>query len=118
MKRYPLRLLIVVIDRDKSKIVEKAFDDFSIVEKTTLVARGTAATALGDIFNFGIIDRDIICAIVEENRLNLVTEKLDNIIDFQEKGLALRFCVPISAISSDLFKLLNLNLGGKNENKN
>ncbi|MGN1162688.1 MAG: hypothetical protein ACI4T2_02070, partial [Christensenellales bacterium] len=62
-KNYPLQLLTCITYRDDVKNVEKIFDKFNLSEHCVLMGKGTAESAIGDLFGFGVIDRDVTCAI-------------------------------------------------------
>lgn len=108
-KNYPLQLLTCITYRDKVKSVEKIFDEFDIAEHCVLMGKGTAASALGDLFGFGIIDRDVTCAIVDSQKCKDIIFELDQKLNFNSSNSGICFCVPVDAISSDLFTFLNLN---------
>ena len=108
-KNYPLQLLTCITYRDEVKSVEKIFDKFDIAEHCVLMGKGTAASKLGDLFGFGVIDRDVTCAIVDSQKCKDIIFELDQKFNFNNTHSGICFCVPVDAISSDLFAFLNLN---------
>lgn len=112
---YPLQLLTCITYRDNVKSVEKIFDDFLIAEHCVLMGKGTSASKLGDLFGFGVIDRDVICAVVDLQKSKEIINKLSNVLDFENSHSGICFCVPIDAISSDLLAFLNLGIEVKND---
>lgn len=113
-KQYPLQLLACITYREKVKLVEKIFEQHGVAVHEVLMGKGTAQSMLGDLFGFGIIDRDIICAIANTKSCEKIIEELDTQLNFAETQSGICFCVPVNAISSDLF--VQLNLKGENQN--
>lgn len=113
-KNYPLQLLTCITNRESVKHVEKIFEQFGVVEHGVLMGKGTAQSMLGDLFGFGIIDRDIVCGIVNTEMSKKIIDALDQKLNLKKSDSGICFCVPVNAISSDLFEQLNLN-GGKND---
>lgn len=114
-KNYPLQLLTCITYRENVKTVEKVLEDFEIVEHSVLMGKGTAQSMIGDLFGFGIIDRDIVCAIVNNETSQQIIETLDKKLNFSQTRSGICFCVPVNAIGSDLFSQLNLNGGNQND---
>lgn len=112
---YPLQLLTCITYREDVKNVEKIFEQFGVVEHSVLMGKGTAQSMLGDLFGFGIIDRDIVCAIVNLKMSEDIIEALDQKFNFAKTDTGICFCIPVSAISSDLISQLNLNGGVQND---
>lgn len=110
-KNYPLQLLTCITYREDVKHVEKIFEQFGVVEHGVLMGKGTAQSLLGDLFGFGIIDRDIVCGIVDTDMSKKIIDALDEKFNFANTESGICFCVPVNAISSDLFEQLNLKGG-------
>lgn len=110
-KNYPLQLLTCITYRENVKHVEKIIEQFGVVEHGVLMGKGTAQSLIGDLFGFGIIDRDIVCMIVDLNMSKDIIAELDKKFDFDKSENGICFCIPVNAISSDLFEQLNLKGG-------
>lgn len=108
-KNYPLQLLTCITYRGDVKNVEKIFDKFNLSEHCVLMGKGTAESAIGDLFGFGVIDRDVTCAIVDSQTSKIIVEELDKTFNFSNSHNGICFCIPVDAISSDLLTFLNLN---------
>ena len=104
----PIEILWIVIDKSKHEKVERKLDEFGINNKLVLMGKGTAKSTLGDIFSFGIIDRDVICSIVNKVDSPTIVEELDKQIN-PHGPTGVIFTTPLDAISSDLYKNI---LGG------
>lgn len=98
----PIELLWIVIDKAKHAKVERALMENDVNNKMVLMGKGTAKSTLGDIFSFGIIDRDVIVCIIEKSKSTELCEMLDNLIN-PHGPTGVIFTTPLDAISSDLF---------------
>ena len=114
MNYSPFEMLFVITSRNKLGLVDDVFLKYGICGNTTLMGKGTAASVLGDIFGFGIIDRDVVTAVVNSSdRLNVINDVSDS-LNLTEPHNGVAFSININAITSDILDILNLSYGGKN----
>ena len=98
----PIELLWIIIDSSKHEKVERLLVENEVNNKLVLMGKGTAKSTLGDIFSFGILDRDVIVCVVNTAQSQSLCQKLDKLIN-PHGPTGVIFTTPIDAISSDLF---------------
>lgn len=108
--KAPIETLFIIADRNQEKNILKTLTTHKIYGKILTNANGTAKSMLGDIFGFGIIEKDVIISFVETDKGLKICTLLNKLIN-KEKDTGIVFTVPIDAISSDLFEFV---MGGKN----
>lgn len=109
--KSPIEMLYVIVSHKNLKKVNAIFSDFGISHYSVLPAKGTAESKLGDIFGFGIIDRDVIVAVVNKTDSVQLLNTLDDALKLSTPHHGVAFTTEISAITSDVIDLLNLKLG-------
>jgi len=109
-KQSPIEMLYVIISHKKLADVEKIFEKHGISHFSVMMGKGTANSTLGDIFGFGIIDRDIITTVIPVKLANDILDELNTTLklDIPHKGVA--FTTTIDAITSDALEIMNINL--------
>ena len=103
--KSPVEILVAIVTRSKSEYVREVLSHHKVNNELTLMGKGTAKNTLGDIFSFGIIDRDLICAFVSTDLSVKICEDIYSNLS-KEKGDGIVFTMPIDAISSDLYSQL------------
>jgi len=103
--KSPIEVLVVIADTSYYSRIKKILKSFKIDGQIVMYGQGTAKTNLGDIFGFGIMEKDVITTIVDTNKAEEICKTLiDEINAKGENGIV--FTMPISAISSDLFQIV------------
>ena len=99
----PIELLWIIADQAKHDKIEDILASYEVNNKLIIMGKGTAKSTLGDIFSFGIIDRDVICCIVSTKQSPEICQAVNNLIN-PHGPTGVIFTTPIDAISSDLYK--------------
>lgn len=111
--KSPVETLFIISDDELRSKLLKILTESGMHGKIILNGKGTAESVIEDIFGFGIIDKDVIISFVKIDESEKICKKVDKILN--EKGYqGIVFTVPIDAMSSDLFEMIN---GGKNVRK-
>jgi len=103
--KSPIEVMWIIIDKAKHEKVERMLDEFGVNNKLVIMGKGTAKSTLGDIFSFGIIDRDVICCIVDKQISPTLLLQLDRLIN-PHGPTGVIFTTPLDAISSDLYSAI------------
>ena len=103
--KSPIELLWIIIDKAKYDKVNNCLAQHGVNNQLTLMAKGTAKSMIGDIFSFGVLDRDVICAIVDTHITDTLCADLDKIIN-PHGPTGVIFVTPLDAISSDLYRMV------------
>lgn len=111
--KSPIEMLYVIVSHKNLKKVNTIFSEYGISHYSILMGKGTAQSKLGDIFGFGIIDRDVIVAVINKTDSTQLLSALDDTLKLSVPHHGVAFTTEISAITSDVIDLLNLNLEEK-----
>ncbi len=114
-----LKLLFIIVDREKTDNIIEAISPFGSIYTHTSLARGTAKSDWLDILGVGETEKSLIIFSLMEKNLENVYVILKNAYKFNEPGKGIAFTMPISAVggmgtlkimSGEILKYL----GGKN----
>lgn len=101
----PIELLITIADPAEYEKIKTVLDSFKIDGQMIISGQGTAKTALEELFGFSILEKEIVATIVDVNISTKLMQKLFEEINKKTVN-GIVFTIPISAISSDLFKMI------------
>lgn len=104
----PIEMLFVIVSHIQYKKVASVLEQNNISHHSVLMGKGTAESKLGDIFGFGIIDRDIVSAVIKKKESSKILNELNTALNLSEEHMGVAFTTEISAVTSDIFELLNI----------
>lgn len=108
-KETPIEMLFVIVSRNDVEKVQQILRTHNTDYDLVLMGKGTADSKLGDIFGFGIIDRDVVCTLLNKTKsaeiLNLLDEELQ--LSAPHRGVA--FTIDINAITSNVLDMFTIN---------
>lgn len=110
--KSPIEMLFVIVSHKQYKKATAVLEQNNISHHSVLMGKGTAESKLGDIFGFGIIDRDIISAVIKKEESNKILDELNTTLNLSEEHMGVAFTTEISAVTSDIFDLLNIKVEG------
>lgn len=111
MVNSPIEILFVIIGHKNLEKVYEIFENNGIEYKTVMPGKGTAESKLGDLFGFGIIDRDVITTVVKTEQRSKILQELDAKLKLSEPHNGVAFSMSIDAVTSDVLQMLNIKLG-------
>lgn len=109
-KQSPIEMLYVIASHKKLADVKKIFEDHGISHFSVMMGKGTANSTLGDIFGFGIIDRDIITTVVPVKHAGQILDELNEALKLDVPHNGVAFTTTIDAITSDVLDIMNIKL--------
>lgn len=111
MVNSPIEILFVIVGHKNLEKASEVLEDNGIQYKTVMPGKGTAESKLGDLFGFGIIDRDVITTVVKTEQRSKILSELDEKLNLSEPHNGVAFAMSIDAITSDVLQMLNIKLG-------
>ena len=111
MVNSPIEMLFVIVGHKNLEKVYEIFENNGIEYKTVMPGKGTAESKLGDLFGFGIIDRDVIATVVKTAQRSKILSELDEKLNLSEPHNGVAFSMSIDAVTSAVLQLLNIKLG-------
>ena len=106
----PFEIMICVVDRGKGDKVMEILRMNGCSMHLTTMGTGTAAKSnTGDFFGFGIIEREVVFALVNKNKIDDVTKILTDILNLEKPHTGILATLPISSATSTLLDMLGIN---------
>ena len=103
--KSPIELLITIADPAEYEKTKEVLDSFKIDGQMIISGQGTAKTTIEELFGFSVLEKEIVATIVDSSISTKLMEKVFEEINRKTVN-GIVFTVPISAISSDLFKMI------------
>ena len=103
--KSPIELLITIADPAEYEKTKEVLDSFKIDGQMIISGQGTAKTTIEELFGFSVLEKEIVATIVNSSISTKLMEKVFEEINRKTVN-GIVFTVPISAISSDLFKMI------------
>ena len=105
----PFELMITIIERGKSeKVIDilKAHDcNYNLIT----LGEGTAKSQAGDIFGFGIVEREIIWSLVNPLMSSRILETLNNVLELTKPARGIAMTIPTNSASNLMLDILGIN---------
>lgn len=96
-----LKLLFIIVDRDKAQNVLDAIKSFGSIYEHTALARGTAKSDWLDVLGIGESEKALIFFSLKEENIDKVYSILKEDFKFHEPGRGVAFTVPVSAVGGE-----------------
>lgn len=113
MVESPIEMLFVIVGHKNLEKVNNILSENQIEYKAVIPGKGTAESKIGDLFGFGIIDRDIVTTMIKTEQRSTILQQLDDALNLSKPHVGVAFSISIDAISSDVLQILNFSLGDK-----
>ncbi len=104
----PIEIICVIVDRKLEKDTEKVLEKYEINNYVTFLGEGTAKSALGDLFGFGITEKSVLIGLVDRLKSRDVLEDLREEIGYDRDGRGLAMTLPLSSATSTMLDMLNI----------
>jgi hypothetical protein len=98
----PVKLIIVIVDRNIDKKVTKLFNDHNIEYHIVMPGKGTAPTDMQTYFGLGEKEKSVIMSIAEEDEIKNIFSLLKSELNFDDPNTGVAFQIKISSLSSML----------------
>ncbi len=98
----PVKLIIVIVDRNMDKKVTKLFNDKNIEYHIATPGKGTAPTDTQTYFGLGETEKSVIMSVAEEDEIKIIFELLNSELHFDQPNTGIAFTVRIGSLSSML----------------
>ncbi len=109
-RKTPIECLVCAVEPELEKKAVEILDLFGVNGKVFTIGEGTADTAIGNLFGFGIMDRKLIFSIVEKEKSTQLLNALDVGLLMQKNKTGIAFTIDVTAISSDMVERLGLKI--------
>ncbi|HKL74174.1 MAG TPA: hypothetical protein VJ903_04715 [Clostridia bacterium] len=96
----PVKLIIVIVDRNMDKKVTNLFNENNIEYHIALLGKGTAPTDIKTYFGLDEKEKSVIISIAEEQEVKNVFGLLKTELHFDEPNTGIAFTVKIGSLSS------------------
>ena len=106
----PLEIVICIVDRGKGDKVMEILKMNGCMMQLITMGTGTAAKSnAGDFFGFGIIEREVVFALMNRNRIDETVKILTDILNLDKPHTGILTTLPISSATSTLLDMLGIN---------
>ena len=107
-----LKVVITIVDRKKGDEVVALFEEIGCHAHYIFLGKGTASKEILEYLGFGIIEKDVIISIADEE---LVPEmyQIEDELDFDRPGKGVACSIPVSSVAGK--KALDMILNKKGE---
>lgn len=107
----PIKLVIAILDRGDAKAIESYLSENNLDTGIVFMGKGTAETSFGDIFGFGIQDKDVIACIIPVNHEKDIIKDINRISGIEQDKFGLTFVIDIQSAGSNLLEALKIKVG-------
>ncbi len=119
MKKFkikpPFEIMIVIVNRGEGENVIDLLENNHINNIVRFQGKGTAESEMADIFGFGVVERDIIACLIDEERSKALVELVYTDLHLNVEHSGLVFTIEPSSATLDLLTTLNIEVqNGKN----
>jgi hypothetical protein len=109
--KSPLEMVTVVCNRGDGDIVLEILEANHIYNALIFNAEGTAESEVASLFGFGVVERDVVAALVEAEQCKAIVETLysDLKLNLSKNGIV--FSIKLSSATKQLLQLFTFALG-------
>lgn len=112
-----LKLLCVIVNREKAEFYTDLVSGFEVNLQTAILARGTADTEMLNLLGLDGNDKAAILGIIREDRTEAALDALRSKFETIKNGKGIAFTVPLtSTIGVAVYRFLSNNRGGSQWN--
>jgi hypothetical protein len=104
-KTPALKLIFLVIDWTKVKIVLNVFEEENVRFYFLTKARGTANSEILYLLGIGASDKALILCLEEDNAIPMLLQKVRKKIGYQNAGAGIAFTVSLSGINNPILQI-------------
>ena len=104
----PIELLVVIVDRGKTDIVNQILSSYDVNNGVVTFAEGTAISKKIDFFGFGVIEREAVWSFVKTEDSDKILKELSDELHLQKKHTGIAMTFPIKSAGSNLLDRLGI----------
>ncbi len=104
----PIEIVCVMIDRKLEKDTEEVLTKYNVQNYVTFLGEGTAKSAMGDLFGFGISEKSVIVGLVERVNSRKLLEDLRDELGYDKSGRGLAMTLPLSSATNTMLEMLKI----------
>ena len=105
----PFEVLICIVERGLSNKVNEILEVHDAMFHITTLGEGTAKSEAADIFGFGIVEREIIWALVDPLMSTKILNTLNEVLDLEKPRKGIAMTIPANAASNLMLDVLGVN---------
>ncbi|ROR27320.1 hypothetical protein EDD66_10615 [Mobilisporobacter senegalensis] len=98
----PVKLLVSIVNRGKGEKVEELLQSMEITYHLICLGHGTADSDILDYLGLGETDKDIVLSVIENDKIPLALDTLDNKLHFSKDGNGIAFTIPINSVGGPI----------------
>ncbi len=103
MKQSPLEILICIVDKKMSDEASTILENNGYYSYLKTHGTGTTAKSkAGDFFGFGIIERDVIIALLDRDSIDRITPILTSELKLDKPHTGILLTIPLSSATSEV----------------
>lgn len=104
----PFEIMISIVDRGDGEKVAKLLEQNHINHIAILQGTGTAESEIAELFGFGVVERDIVVSLIDQERSKAMVELLYTDLNMGIEHSGCVFTISPSSATLDLLNTLNL----------
>ncbi len=94
-----INLAIIIVDRGKGKRITKLFNKINVPYQVSALGKGTAPTEMQAYFGFGETEKDIIFALISDEKTKTFNAMLTEELCTKKPKSGIAFVIPINSVS-------------------
>ncbi len=104
----PFEILVSIVDRGDGNKVSELLEENHLQNIVVLQGTGTAESEVAELFGFGVVERDIVVCIVDQERSKVMVELLYTDLNMGIEHSGCVFTISPSSATLELINLLKL----------
>ena len=110
MKQSPLEILICIVDKKMGEEATTILENNGYHTYLKTIGTGTTAKSkTGDFFGFGIIEREVIIALLDKDSINRITPILTESLNLEKPHTGILITIPLSSATSEVLDAFGIN---------
>ncbi len=105
--RQMIKLLAVIVDRDKVKQAAGVFRAMHVHFTLSLLARGTANSEVMDFLGLGSVDKAVLISLEPDFKAKHMIEVLHDVLELKNPGKGIAFTLPLSGVCAPMPHLMD-----------
>ena len=105
----PFELMITSIERGKSEKVIDILKAHDCSYNLITLGEGTAKSTAGDIFGFGIVEREVVWSLVNPLMSEKILRTLNDVLELTKPAKGIAMTIPANAASNLMLDILGAN---------
>lgn len=112
-----IKLLAVIVDRDKTKAVTEIFRTMHVHFCIALLAQGTANSEIMDFLGLGSVDKSMVLCLEPDFKANYILKTLHEKLKLDHPGKGIAFTLPLSGVCAPVLHLADEDIRNRIQNE-